>query len=230
MTLVLEDGREYGVAGTLQFADVTVDPSTGSIALRALFPNPRGELLPGMFVRARLEEGVNPQALLVPQRAVTRDQKGQPIALVVDTASKVERRQLVTDRAIGDAWLVTQRRRGRRAGHRRGAAEGPARRRGEAGAGAKPAKPRRGRDERRRSRARSRSEPDAVARFFIDRPIFAWVIAIIIMLAGALSIFALPVSQYPAIAPPAISVSATLSRARRRRRSRTPSRRSSSSG
>ncbi|HSD21499.1 MAG TPA: efflux RND transporter periplasmic adaptor subunit, partial [Anaeromyxobacter sp.] len=105
--LVLEDGREYGLDGALQFADVTVDPSTGSIGLRALFPNPRGELLPGMFVRARLEEGVNPEALLVPQQGVARDQKGQPTALVVTTEKKVERRQLVTERAIGDAWLVT---------------------------------------------------------------------------------------------------------------------------
>jgi len=105
--LVLEDGREYGTAGALQFADVTVDPSTGSITLRALFPNPRSELLPGMFVRARLEEGVSPQALLVPQQGVSRDQKGLPTALVVNAERKVERRQLVTDRAIGDAWLVS---------------------------------------------------------------------------------------------------------------------------
>ena len=105
--LVLEDGREYGTAGALQFADVTVDPSTGSITLRALFPNPRSELLPGMFVRARLDEGVSPQALLVPQQGVSRDQKGLPTALVVNAERKVERRQLVTDRAIGDAWLVS---------------------------------------------------------------------------------------------------------------------------
>ncbi len=106
-TLVLEDGREYGRPGVLQFADVTVDPGTGSITLRALFPNPRAEILPGMFVRARLEEGVNPAALLVPQVGVTRDQKGQPTALVVNAQNKVERRQLATDRAVGDAWLVT---------------------------------------------------------------------------------------------------------------------------
>lgn len=106
--LITGDGREYAEAGTLQFADVTVDPGTGSIALRALFANPRGELLPGMFVRARLEEGVNPQALLVPQVGVTRDQKGVPVALVVNAEKKVERRQLVTDRAVGDAWLVTE--------------------------------------------------------------------------------------------------------------------------
>jgi membrane fusion protein (multidrug efflux system) len=105
--LVTEDGREYGQEGALQFTDVTVDPSTGSIALRALFPNGKGELLPGMFVRARLDEGVNPQALLVPQVGVTRDQKGLPIALVVNAEKKVERRQLVTERAVGDQWMVT---------------------------------------------------------------------------------------------------------------------------
>ncbi len=105
--LVLEDGREYALAGALQFTDVTVDPSTGSIALRALFPNPKGELLPGMFVRARLDEGVSPDALLVPQQGVTRDQKGLPTALVVNAEQKVERRQITTERAQGDAWVVT---------------------------------------------------------------------------------------------------------------------------
>ncbi len=106
--LVTDDGREYAHAGTLQFAGVTVDPGTGSITLRAIFPNPRGELLPGMFVRARLDEGVDPAALLVPQVGVTRDQKGLPVALVVNAEKKVERRQLVTDRAVGTAWLVTE--------------------------------------------------------------------------------------------------------------------------
>jgi membrane fusion protein (multidrug efflux system) len=105
--LVTDDGREYAQTGTLEFTDVTVDPGTGSVALRALFANPKGELLPGMFVRALLEEGVNPQALLVPQVGVTRDQKGVPVALVVNAEKKVERRQLVTERAVGDAWLVT---------------------------------------------------------------------------------------------------------------------------
>ncbi|HEU0033886.1 MAG TPA: efflux RND transporter periplasmic adaptor subunit [Kofleriaceae bacterium] len=107
VTIVFEDGREYAQPGTLQFADVSVDQSTGSIALRAVVPNPKQELLPGMFVRARIDEGQNPNALLVPQRAVMRDQNGRPQALVVDKAGKAERRTLVTDRAIGDAWLVT---------------------------------------------------------------------------------------------------------------------------
>ena len=107
VTLLFEDGSEYSHAGALQFSDVTVDPSTGSITLRALFPNPDRVLLPGMFVRARLQEAVNPHALLVPQQAVSRDQKGQAVALVVNGDNKVERRQLVTDRAVGDSWLVT---------------------------------------------------------------------------------------------------------------------------
>ena len=108
VTILLEDGRAYPEPGTLQFADVSVDEATGSIALRATVPNPKAELLPGMFVRARIDEGTRPSALLVPQRAVTRDQNGRPIALVVDAAGKVERRQLETDRAVGDAWLVTK--------------------------------------------------------------------------------------------------------------------------
>lgn len=106
--LMLEGGVEYADVGKLQFADVTVDPNTGSISLRALFPNPKGGLLPGMFVRARLEEGTKPNAILVPQKGVTRDGKGKATALVVNDESKVERRELVTDRVIGDAWLVVR--------------------------------------------------------------------------------------------------------------------------
>ncbi len=105
--LVTDDGKEYAQPGTLQFTDVTVDPGTGSILMRALFPNPKGELLPGMFVRARFDEAVNPQALLVPQVAVTRDQKGLPVVLVVNAERKVERRQIAADRTVGSSWLVT---------------------------------------------------------------------------------------------------------------------------
>ncbi|MEJ7597270.1 MAG: efflux RND transporter periplasmic adaptor subunit, partial [Kofleriaceae bacterium] len=108
VTIVLEDGRNYDIPGVLQFADVSVDQTTGSIALRAIVPNPKGELLPGMFVRAKIDEGTNPQAILVPQRGVTRDQNGKPVALVVDKTSKVERRMIVTARAIGDSWRVSQ--------------------------------------------------------------------------------------------------------------------------
>jgi membrane fusion protein (multidrug efflux system) len=108
VSVVLEDGREYAQPGTLEFADVKVDPTTGSISLRAIVPNPKAELLPGMFVRARIAEGIQRDAVLVPQRAVTRDQNGRPLAMVVDKGGKVERRPLKTDRAIGDAWLVTE--------------------------------------------------------------------------------------------------------------------------
>ena len=108
VTVILEDGREYPEVGTLQFADASVDETTGSVALRAVVPNPKAELLPGMFVRARIAEGTKPAALLVPQRAVQRDQGGQPFVLLVDKSGKVERRELETDRVIDDAWLVTK--------------------------------------------------------------------------------------------------------------------------
>ncbi len=106
--LLLEDGTPYPATGTLQFRDVTVDPTTGSMTLRLVFPNPKQVLLPGMFVRAVVEEGVNEQAVLIPQQAVARDPKGNPIALLVNSAGKVEQRPLALDRAIGDKWLVTK--------------------------------------------------------------------------------------------------------------------------
>ena len=105
--LLLEDGSAYPQAGTLKFRDVTVDPTTGSVTLRMVFPNPRQVLLPGMFVRAVVEEGVNEQALLVPQQGVSRDPKGNPVAWVVNAADKVEQRMLELDRTVGDRWLVT---------------------------------------------------------------------------------------------------------------------------
>jgi membrane fusion protein (multidrug efflux system) len=105
--LVLEEGTPYALYGNLQFRDVTVDPTTGSMTLRILFPNPDHVLLPGMFVRAYVEEGVAEQALLVPQQGVTRNTKGIPVALVVSKDSKVEQRTLELDRAIRDKWLVT---------------------------------------------------------------------------------------------------------------------------
>ncbi|AIU87700.1 efflux RND transporter periplasmic adaptor subunit [Pectobacterium odoriferum] len=106
--LLLENGMEYAEAGTLEFSDVTVDETTGSITLRAIFPNPQHNLLPGMFVRARLDSGVNPTALLVPQQGVTRDPRGQATAMVVGEGDKVEPRTLKTSKAIGDKWLVTE--------------------------------------------------------------------------------------------------------------------------
>ncbi|MDF3056564.1 MAG: efflux transporter periplasmic adaptor subunit [Rariglobus sp.] len=105
--LLLDDGRIYAEDGTLQFSDVTVDPSTSSITLRALFPNPKNDLLPGMFVRARLEEGSTPDAILVPQLGVTRNTRGEATALVVGADNKVELRVLKTDRTVGNQWLVS---------------------------------------------------------------------------------------------------------------------------
>ena len=105
--LLLEDGTAYPLEGTLQFRDVTVDPTTGSVILRIVFPNPEGVLLPGMFVRVVVKEGINKQAILIHQQAVSRDPKGNPIALIVDAEGKAGQRMLNLDRAIGDQWLVT---------------------------------------------------------------------------------------------------------------------------
>ena len=104
--LITEDGSAYPLEGTLQFRDVTVEPTTGSITLRIIFPNPRGVLLPGMFVRVVVQEGIQEQAVLVPQQAVSRDQKGNPLAMIVDANDVVQPRILVLDRAIKDKWLV----------------------------------------------------------------------------------------------------------------------------
>ncbi|MDB5788051.1 efflux RND transporter periplasmic adaptor subunit [Caballeronia mineralivorans] len=106
VTLILEDGRTYSEEGKLQFSDVSVDQSTGSVTVRAIFPNKDRVLLPGMFVRARIDEGVNNKALVVPQIGVTHDQKGQPTALVVGSDDKVALRQLVTSGTYGDKWVV----------------------------------------------------------------------------------------------------------------------------
>lgn len=106
--LLLEDGTPYKYEGTLKFQDVTVDPTTGSVTLRLVFANPKQILLPGTFVRAVVEEGVNEQAVLIPQQGVGRDPKGNPIALLVSNNNKAEQRPLTLDRAIGDKWLVTK--------------------------------------------------------------------------------------------------------------------------
>jgi len=105
--LVLENGAPYPHEGSLKFSDVTVQPGTGSVTLRSVFPNPELLLLPGMFVRAVVQEGVNESAILVPQRGVARNQKGEPVAMVVGADEKVEARPLKVDRALGDQWLVT---------------------------------------------------------------------------------------------------------------------------
>ena len=105
--LKLEDGTDYPHAGAMEFSEVTVDLTTGSVTLRALMPNPERLLLPGMFVRERIEEGVRHGAVLAPQQGVSHDQKGQPTALVVGPDDVVGLRTLQTDRAVGDQWLVT---------------------------------------------------------------------------------------------------------------------------
>jgi membrane fusion protein (multidrug efflux system) len=105
--LILPDGSNYAAEGTLQFQDISVDPTTGSVILRIVFPNTNEVLLPGMFVRGVLQEGINDQAILIPQQTVARDPKGNPLAMIVNATNTVEQRQLVLDRAIGDQWLVT---------------------------------------------------------------------------------------------------------------------------
>ncbi len=106
--LVLEDGTPYPLSGTLRFSDVTVDESTGSVTVRTVFPNPNEVLMPGMYVRAILEEGVDENAILVPQQGVTRDYSGDATALLVDPSGKVEQKIIKVSRTIGDKWLVNE--------------------------------------------------------------------------------------------------------------------------
>ena len=106
--MLLEDGSPYEFAGTLQFSEVTVDQGTGSVTLRAIFPNPQGLLLPGMFVRATIEEGVRDGAVLAPQRGITHAPDGTSTALVVDANNTVRKRTVEIDRALGDQWVVTK--------------------------------------------------------------------------------------------------------------------------
>jgi len=104
--LILEDGSRYSHAGELKFREVSVEPMTGSFVLRMVFPNPDGVLLPGMFVRAIVEEGVNEKAILVPQESVARNTKGEPYVLIVAEDGKVQQRKIVIDRAVGNKWLI----------------------------------------------------------------------------------------------------------------------------
>jgi membrane fusion protein (multidrug efflux system) len=104
--LRLEDGSLFAQEGRLELAEVAVDPSTGSVALRAVFPNPDGLLLPGMYVRAEVDQGVDPDAILLPQQAVARDRKGAATVSIVDAENKLQTRPVVVSRAIGNDWLV----------------------------------------------------------------------------------------------------------------------------
>jgi membrane fusion protein, multidrug efflux system len=105
--LKLESGSPYPLTGTLSFADVTVDPATGSQAIRAVFPNPQHILLPGMFVRGEISQGIQSRGILVPQRAVGRDERGRPTVLVVGAKGMSELRVVEADRTVGESWLVT---------------------------------------------------------------------------------------------------------------------------
>lgn len=106
--LLMENGQPYPLKGSLQFSDVTVDESTGSITLRAVFPNPQHRLLPGMFVRARIDEGIQPDAILVPQQGVTRTPRGDATVLVVNDKDQVELRNVIAPQAIGERWLIAE--------------------------------------------------------------------------------------------------------------------------
>ena len=106
--LLLEDGSAYESAGTLEFSEVTVDQGTGSVTLRSIFPNHAGLLLPGMFVRTTIEEGVREGAIVAPQQGITHDPDGNATALVVVAGDRVEKRNVVLDRALGDQWVVTK--------------------------------------------------------------------------------------------------------------------------
>ncbi len=106
--LLLPNGTVYPAEGRLQFSEVAVDPETGSVTLRATFPNKEGLLLPGMYVRAQIVEGVRQNAILAPQQGITRDPRGRATALVVGAENKVEQRKVVAQRAIGDKWVITE--------------------------------------------------------------------------------------------------------------------------
>jgi membrane fusion protein (multidrug efflux system) len=105
--LTLEDGSAYPFAGTLQFAEAMVDPNTGTVTLRARFPNPEGLLLPGMYVRAALSQATLASAILVPQAGVSRDVQGRATVLVVGPGNKALRKSVTADRTLGDKWVVT---------------------------------------------------------------------------------------------------------------------------
>ena len=106
VTLTLEDGSRYAQEGKLEFSEVSVDEGTGSVILRAVFPNPDRLLLPGMFVHANLVAGAKSDAILAPQQGITRTPRGTAVAMVVNAEGKVEQREVVTDRTVGNRWLI----------------------------------------------------------------------------------------------------------------------------
>ncbi|MGB2246999.1 MAG: efflux RND transporter periplasmic adaptor subunit [Alcanivorax sediminis] len=108
ITLLLEDGSAYPQPGILQFSEYAVDESTGSVTLRALFPNPDEDLLPGMFVRGRLPEGQRSNTILVPQKSISRDPTGQAFAMLIDSENMVKKVNVSTERAVKSQWLISQ--------------------------------------------------------------------------------------------------------------------------
>lgn len=107
VALNLENGKRYAQSGTLKFSDPTVDETTGSVTLRAIFPNPNGDLLPGMYVTALLDEGSRQNVLMVPQEGVTHNAQGKATALILDKDDVVQQREINAVKAIGNQWLVT---------------------------------------------------------------------------------------------------------------------------
>jgi membrane fusion protein (multidrug efflux system) len=105
--LLLPDGTDYGVTGTVEFSQVIVDPNTGTVTLRASFPNPENILLPGMFVKARFAQAINTQAILVPQQALSRDPQGNATVWIVGPGAKAVQKTVIADRTQGAFWVVT---------------------------------------------------------------------------------------------------------------------------
>lgn len=108
VSLQLDNGQIYPLNGSLEFSDVTVDESTGSVTLRAVFPNPQHILLPGMFVRASIDEGIKPDSILVPQESVTRTPRGDAVVLLVNAQNQVESRTVIAQQAVGNKWLINK--------------------------------------------------------------------------------------------------------------------------
>ena len=200
--LKLADGSAYGQTGRLQAAEPNVDPQTGVVTLRMQFANPDALLLPGMYVQVEMPVEVAEGVFLVPQEGVVRDRRGRPTVWVVGAENTVEEREISIVQDRESDWVVDD---GLQPGDRvmvagfqktaPGGTVAPE-------TAARPTTAQRPTDRRQRRR-------EGMARFFIDRPVFAWVISILIMGVGVLAIRLLPVAQYPQIAPPSVTITAT---------------------
>lgn len=202
--LNLENGKRYSQTGTLKFSDPTVDETTGSVTLRAIFPNPNGDLLHGMYVTALVDEGSRQNVLLVPQEGVTHNACGKATALILDKDDVVQLREIEASKAIGDQWVVTS---GLQAGDRV-IVSGLQRIRPGIKARAISSSPRKTPAPNRNNNVAGLRGLSWLTILLIAR-FLPRVLAIIMMLAGGLAIMNLPVAQYPQIAPPTITVSAT---------------------